>query len=157
MFKTFKWQVKEATPLNRPGIVHGDVPKYQSVVGEIISEKTPISEINREEMHARNNIKEETIENDEIVGDAPVKGSYVTEIREEELPDRAAVKSAMQRFRSMEDPTKEPPIPRKATRVQTNRLSYHGATLETFQPGENSSKLFYKFVHTYHDRKRQLT
>ena len=123
--------------MNRPGIVHGDVPKYQPVVGEIISEKTPVSEINREEIHSRTDLQEENNENEEIGGDAPVKGSYVTEIREEELPDRAAVKSAMQRFKSMEDPTMEPPIPipRKMTRVQPNRLGYRGAAMETFQPG----------------------
>ncbi|MFG1588282.1 hypothetical protein ACDT12_13520, partial [Staphylococcus aureus] len=43
----FKWKVKEATPLNRAGIVHGDIPKYQHVTGDIVNEKTPMSEIDQ--------------------------------------------------------------------------------------------------------------
>ena len=99
--------------------------RYQPVTGELINEKTSLSEVSREAEVRRmsaasdDSRKMRRNENDEYDRGSEsnvIRGSYVTEILQEELPDSAAVKDAMQRFRSMEVSSRRMPLP-------TNQLS----------------------------------
>lgn len=117
LFQKFKWEVKEAVPLNRGGIiVHGDVPKRPTTeTADVVRGSEGVADNEGDDYDGRpkrNGIdgrREFDVDSDDVVHQ-----SVLTVFNEDELPAPATTRTLLQHFKSMEDVTKAPPLPRPA-------------------------------------------